>query len=197
MKIENSDNIKENIPAELVASIEAVISKAPGKEDLGHARIALKWLLKLKPDADLAAQIAVLAHDIERGTEGYLERKKQKLKKKDYEEYKRIHAEEGATVVAEILKDQGYDQELIDRVKGLVTKHETGGDPDSDLLQAADSLSYFENNVPGYLKRGGPDQLRKKMKFMFGRSSEKTKELIRQFSYKDEEVQNIFKEVVL
>ncbi len=35
-------------------------------EDPRHAENTLDWLLKLKPDADEALQIAALGHDIER-----------------------------------------------------------------------------------------------------------------------------------
>ena len=47
----------------------AIISKSSVPEDPRHADNVLKWLLKLKPDADEALQIEALAHDIDRAND--------------------------------------------------------------------------------------------------------------------------------
>ena len=49
--------------------IRSVISKSGVPEDPVHAENVLEWVLKLKPDADEALQIAALAHDIDRADE--------------------------------------------------------------------------------------------------------------------------------
>ncbi len=49
--------------------IHAIISKSRVPEDPVHAENVLEWVLKLKPDADEALQIAALAHDIDRAVE--------------------------------------------------------------------------------------------------------------------------------
>jgi hypothetical protein len=67
-----------------------IISKAKNKEDLHHSQLVLKWVLKLRPDADEALKISALSHDIERAITGMSERDL-----KDYSkinEYKREHA---------------------------------------------------------------------------------------------------------
>ncbi len=49
--------------------IEKIIKNSLVTEDPIHSKNTLEWLLKLKPDADEALQIAALAHDIERAIE--------------------------------------------------------------------------------------------------------------------------------
>ena len=46
--------------------IHTIISKSSVPEDPAHAENTLKWLLKLKPNANEALCIAALAHDIDR-----------------------------------------------------------------------------------------------------------------------------------
>ena len=60
--------------------IEKIIKNSLVPEDPMHSKNTLEWLLKLKPDADEALQIAALAHDIERAIG------KRKVKRKDYKE---------------------------------------------------------------------------------------------------------------
>lgn len=62
----------------LKKKIEKIIKNSLVPEDPIHSKNTLEWLLKLKPDADEALQIAALAHDIERAIE------KRKVKQKDY-----------------------------------------------------------------------------------------------------------------
>ena len=50
-------------------AIEAVVAESSVPEDPLHSKNTLSWLLKLKPDADEALQIAALGHDIERAIE--------------------------------------------------------------------------------------------------------------------------------
>jgi hypothetical protein len=44
----------------------------------------------------------------------------------------------------------------------LVTLHEVGGEPRSDLLKDADNISYFEVNMPIYYQREGWEETRRR-----------------------------------
>ncbi len=54
--------------------IKELLLKSPLKFDPVHSALTLKWLLKLKSNADEALQIAALAHDIERAVTGITEK---------------------------------------------------------------------------------------------------------------------------
>jgi hypothetical protein len=62
-------------------------------------------------------------------------------------EYRREHSERSAGIVGEWLRGQGGDEELVAEVEELILLHETGGSPEANLLQAADSLSFLEVNA--------------------------------------------------
>ena len=129
----------------LKKSVEEIISGSSVPEDPIHSKNTLNWLLKLKLDADEALQIAALGHDIERAVD------RRKVHRKDFENYdqfKAAHARNSAEILKEIMLDCGVDEMLIEQVYELVRRHEVGGDERSDLLQDADSISYFEVPFP-------------------------------------------------
>lgn len=188
----NSEKAKfENIERE----IDKIISKSPSKTDPAHSKSTKKWVLNLKPDADEALQIAALAHDIERGF-STPEEDKAKEDFSRYEELKMEHSKRSADIICDILKKYDFEDSFIKRVRYLVEHHEFGGDEDSDLLKDADSISFFEENLKGYFKKFGEEKTISKIKFMFDRMSERAKEIVKKFEFKNSKLNNLFKEIV-
>ncbi|MDD5163712.1 MAG: DUF4202 family protein [Candidatus ainarchaeum sp.] len=174
--------------------IEKILPNSPLAEELVHARLVLKWLLKLNPNAGELLQIAALAHDIDRAFTGITEKDL-----KDYSrinEFKKEHAARSAKFICKILDKQGYGKKEIEKVKRLVENHEVGGDKESGLLMAADSIAYFEYNVPFYLKRNGADNTKQKIRFMFNRLPEKAKKIVQKIKFKNKEVAELFRETI-
>lgn len=159
-------------------------TKAGHEHSIKHFERTVYWIKQLKPDADEALQISAVAHDIERA---FREKKMwdmQKEKSGGYtdKEFLRAHEEKSASLIGDFLKENGASQEFIDRVKMLVSRHEEGGNEDQDLLKDADSVSFFENNIPLFLTEKladvGKEKVRVKFDWMFNRiSSDKAKEI--------------------
>jgi hypothetical protein len=140
--------------------IREVIAGSAVPEDPDHSRNTLEWLLELDPEADAALQIAAVGHDIDRAVE---ERKVRRRDFADYDAFKAAHARNGAAILHEILRECGVaDDALTREVHRLVCAHEVGGDPRSDLLRDADSLSYFDVNLPRYFEREGWEETRRR-----------------------------------
>jgi len=173
--------------------IRAVISKSSVPEDLTHAENVLEWLLKLKPDADEALQIAALVHDIDRADES---RKIQRADYNDYDQFKVAHANNSATILKEILHECQVEQSIIDEACRLVERHEIGGDPRSDLLKDADSISYFEVNMPFYFQREGYEETLKRCIWGYHRLSPKMKEICKNITYLNDSLDKILKEAI-
>jgi len=175
--------------------IKKVIKESPIEEDPGHSETTLQRLLKLKPDADEALQIAALAHDIERGVT-----KKSETSLKDYKngyaEYKKQHASMSAKIISEMLQKHGYDDKFVEKVKKLVENHEVGGDPETDVLRDADSLSFFSYNLSFNLKRNGREIAKEKIKFMYSRMSKRAKDIAQKIDFANEELTKLFKEAI-
>lgn len=162
--------------------IRARVAQSPVAEDAGHAEDTLQWLLKLRPNADPALQLAALAHDIERA-------RPERLKRQDFDDYdafKTAHARESAAISDALLVEANIPASLRKQVYRLIERHEFGGCPDSDLLKDADSLSYFSHNMPLYFEREGWDATLNRARWGYQRLSERARQLYTQIEHDNE-----------
>ena len=140
--------------------IGEVIAGSTVPEDPVHSRNTLEWLLDCDPKADAALRIAALGHDIDRAV---AERKIQRADFAEYDAFKAAHARNSAAILLGIMHECGVeDAALTGEVHRLVCLHEVGGDPRSNLLKDADSLSYFDVNLPLYFERNGWEETRRR-----------------------------------
>ncbi len=173
--------------------IRAVISKSSIPEDPIHAENVLEWVLKLRSNADEALQIAALAHDIERSDE---RRKVRRSDFNDYNIFKAAHASNSVKIMKKILHKCHVEQSVIYEACRLVERHEVGGDSRSDLLKDADSISYFEVNMPFYFQREGYEETLKRCIWGYHRLSPKMKEICQNITYQHHSLSNILKETI-
>ena len=155
-----------------------------------HFLRTVHWIKELRPDADEAMQIAAVAHDIERA---YREKETvyDVFKKKGFQDkdFLTNHQEKGAKIIFDFLHEQGASNELIERVRMLISKHEVGGNNDQNTLKDADSISFFENNAMHFVdvmvKKIGNNQVKEKFDWMFNRITSKDAKQIAHKWYED------------
>ena len=173
--------------------IRVTIANSKVPEDPPHAENTLEWLLTLNPEADQALQIAALAHDIDRAVEN------QKVRRNDYDDYdafKAAHAHNGARMLREIMKKCGVDSSILEEACRLVTLHEVGGDPRSDLIKNADSVSYFKVNMPLYYQREGWKETKRRCIWGYRRLSTPMKRVVEDITYEDALLTRLLKEAI-
>ncbi|MCP4167909.1 MAG: DUF4202 domain-containing protein, partial [Chloroflexi bacterium] len=174
-------------------NIRAIISGSSLPEDPIHAENTLEWLLKLDHAADQALKIAALAHDIDRAVEV---QKVRRADFTDYDAFKAAHARNGAAILREILDRCGVAKSVADEACRLVGLHEAGGDPRSDLLKDADSISFFEVNMPLSYQREGWEETRRRCSWGYRRLSGRMKKIARRLTYEDEVLTRLLKEAI-
>jgi hypothetical protein len=111
--------------------------------DAHHLRRTRDWALRLSPAAPIAVRVAALTHDMERHFPGGPTMDPASMEPDD-DGYLSAHAARSSAIVRSWLRDQGASPELVAAVGDLIRRHETGGSPTADLVQAADSLSFLE-----------------------------------------------------
>jgi len=167
--------------------IRAFIAKSKVPEDPRHAENTLEWVMRLAPDADEALRLAALAHDIDRASE-------QKTRREDYGDYddfKAAHARHGAEILSRLLTGCGVPEPVRREACRLVRLHETGGDIRADLLKDADSLSYFEVNLPLYYAREGFDETLRRCVWGIDRLSAGARDRLQRMFFASEEIGDI------
>ena len=175
------------------SEIENIISQSQVPEDPIHSKNTREWVLKLKPEADIALQIAALGHDIERSIE---ERKIKRENFTGYDEFKKAHSQNSAIILQEILLKYDLNQDFIDKVVNLVLLHEFGGTQEANILNWADSISFFDVNLPFYFQRNSEKETAFRMKWGYKKLSQFAKSIVRNFSYDNVELEALFNKIV-
>jgi len=173
--------------------IEEVIQGSSVPEDPIHSKNTLKWLLKLKPDADESLKLAAIGHDIERAIE------KRKVRRKDFKDYnifKDAHAINSAKILAEIMQECNISKKMIDKVYFLVRHHETGGTKLVDILKDADSISFFDVNLPRYFVRNDLKEIKRRCLWGYKRLSDKGKRIVAGFDYQNKELNTLVRDCI-
>ncbi|MCZ6641846.1 MAG: DUF4202 family protein [Gammaproteobacteria bacterium] len=173
--------------------IREVIAGSQVPEDPRHADNTLEWLLRLEADAGEALQLAALGHDIDRAIE------KIKVRRADFDDYdvfKAAHARHGAELLRPILTACGVERNIIEDACRLVEFHEVGGDPGSDLVKDADSISYFDVNLALYFQREGWDETKRRSHWGYRRLTPRAQEIVQHIDHEDEELARLMREVI-
>jgi len=187
------------MPTEYLEAIEeeitGIISSSDVPEDYAHALNVREWVLRLKPDADWALQIAALGHDLERAIP---RRKARRSQSSSFDDFKTAHARNSALIVKEILDKYPLERKTRNRILFLIKNHEFSDSQDSDLvvLKDADSLSFFEVNLPLYAQRHSQSEVLFRMRWGFQKLSKKAKETVRNFIYEDERLNRFLKQII-
>ena len=173
--------------------IKEIVARSTVPEDPAHSLNTLAWLLKLKPDADDALLIAALGHDIERA---FTERKVLRTDFANFDEFKVAHARNSAEILREIMLEHGVQDQIIEDVYHLVCRHEKGGEPRTDLIRDADSISFFEVNLPLYFERSSYEETKRRCIWGYKRLSAKLKPHVLTISYCNSELTALVKQII-
>ena len=161
--------------------VAEILAKKKDNSDLIHSEKTVYWIKNLRPDADEALLVAGALHDIERAIYG--DWKAGSSEEEALRKHQDLSAEEAEKFLAQI----SASQEFIERVKHLISAHETGGDEDQNILCDADVLAWLEDKAPRNVRKhkaeGKPKEaMKEKLDYLMGRlSTEKAKEIARKF----------------
>ncbi len=174
--------------------IEKTVERSEVPEDPIHSKNTREWVLRLKPNADIALQIAALGHDIERSIKG---RKVLRKNFSDFNEFKKAHSLNSARILRQILSKHDIDKEVVEKITYLVKHHEFGGDPEADILRDGDSISFFDVNLPFYFRRTSREEVTSRIKWGYRRLSENFRAIVKGFRYDTLELDLLFQKAIL
>ncbi len=150
-------------------TIEYVDASFGGKQK-PHFERTVYWYERFLPHTTEAHKIAAYSHDIERAF-----RDEGKTVPENYLDstFLKNHQEGGAEIMEKFLREQNASEEMISKVKHLISKHEVGGDEEQSALMNADSVSFFETNAEMFVTKKAPiegyEKVKEKLDWMFNR----------------------------
>jgi Domain of unknown function (DUF4202) len=124
--------------------------------ELVYAQWLADWVLRLCPEASEALQLAARCQHICRWM---IPRNSYPMTRAGYlrwrEELKRFHANKSS----EILREAGYPEEMIERVRELNLKKNLGEDPECQVLEDALCLVTLQYQLGDLMDKTEPDKM--------------------------------------
>jgi hypothetical protein len=140
------------------------------------------WVLKLKPEADEALQLASCCQHIrrwERPRSDYPQNRPGYLKWRA--DLKDFHAE----TAARILREVGYPDEMIERVKSLNRKEGLPQDKEAQILEDALCLTFMEFELESFAKRKDEETMIRILRKTWKKMSEHARNAALQLNFPD------------
>ncbi len=135
-----------------IALFDAANAQDPSQDEgqpkeLLYARRMTEMIGRYAPDASEVAQLAVRAQHIQRWM---VPRNSQPMTKEGYYAWRtglyKFHAE----TAGELMKQAGYDEAMIEKVKAAVGKRGIKANPDTQMLEDVTDLVFIEHYMLGF-----------------------------------------------
>lgn len=138
--------------ARAMALFDAANREDPNQEEgqpkeLLYSQRMSDMLGRYVPDADEAVQLAVRAQHIRRWT---VPRNSYPLNNEGYHQWRTGLYRQHADTAGELMRQAGYDEAMIARVKLAVAKRGLKRNPDAQLLEDVASLVFIEHYMLGF-----------------------------------------------
>ncbi len=123
------------------AAIDAENADDPVGKELDHARRAVEWVGKLRPDAPDELLLAARGHHVRRWE---IPRSSEPEGRAGYLRWKRRLQQHHADVLGRVLEGRGFD---VARVQSIVQKEKLRTDPDVQTLEDTLALVFLETQL--------------------------------------------------
>ena len=155
-----------------------LVAGVPTPKELVYAQRLTEWVLRLNPDASEVLRIAARGQHVQRWT---ISREQYERNRRGYLRWREVLKAFHAKTVAELMRQEGYPENMIQQVERLITKKQLGTDSDTQTLEDALCLVFLESQFSD-LRRKTPDEkmeevLRKTWQKMSERAREEASRL--------------------
>jgi hypothetical protein len=125
-----------------IEKIDAANAQDPHQKELIYSQRMTQWLEKVAPDASEALRLSARAQHIMRWK---IPRSQYPMDRAGYHRWRTHLYDFHADAAAEILRDVGYDDATIARVRSLIRKERIKSDPEMQTLEDVICLVFLEN----------------------------------------------------
>jgi hypothetical protein len=145
-----SERFRKAIEAFDRANAEDPNREGDRPREIAHADRLEAWVRRLAPDASEALRLAARCQHIRRWT---IPRSRFPEGREGYLRWRKTLAEFHADTAAAILREVGYDEATVDRVRRLNLKRGLGVDAEVQTLEDALCLAFLEGEFAGFSAR--------------------------------------------
>jgi hypothetical protein len=148
--------------------------------ELIFSRRVYDWLLRLEPAASESAQLAARGHTLRRWE---IPRDRYPHDTAGYHAWRDATAVHSAQAAEALLRTIGYPDELIRRIRRLMTRELFPRDPEAQLLEDADCLAFLELKLIDYLDRWDEEKLTRILHGTWMKMSDRARALARRMPH--------------
>jgi len=166
----------------VLARIDQLNSEDPNTElvdgvaqsrELVYAQRLTDWVLRLDPNASETLRIAARGQHVQRWT---VPRERYERNRRGYLRWREVLKAFHAQTVTEIMQQESYQDEMVQRVQRIILKKSLGTDPEAQTIEDALCLVFLETQFTD-LRRKEPEEkmidiLRKSWQKMSSRARE-------------------------
>jgi len=142
--------------------------------ELLFSRRVFEWVQKLVSAPSEELLLSARAHTLKRWE---IPRDRYPKTTVGYHEWRDACAEHHADEAARILRNAGYDEEMIARVSGFITRTNWPGDAEACALEDADCLVFLETKLAKYLDEWDEEKTLRILKRSFKKMTPQAREL--------------------
>jgi len=124
-------------------------------KELLYAQRMTAWLDRLAPDAPETLRLAVRCQHIRRWT---LPRSEYPMNRDGYKLWRTTLYDFHADTAGDILREEGYDEQTIQRVQAIVRKERIKRDAEAQLLEDVACLVFLENHFVEFAAKHSDDE---------------------------------------
>lgn len=158
---------------------ESFQGREGGRDELFTQRV-VEWIQKLESSPSEILLLAAWGHTQNRWT---LERSTYPMNTKGYHQWRFAQSKLSANEAEKILRDCGYNDEIVQKVCTLILKSNFPKDPDSQVLEDAACLAFMEMKYESYIPEWGEEKYIRILKGTLEKMTPRAQTLALKISY--------------
>ena len=149
-------------------AFDALNARDPSGKELPYARRMTHWLDRLAPDASEPLRLAARSHHLMRW---HIPRSDFPMDRIGYLKWRTTLYDFHADKAAEVLREVGYKDDLIARVRSLIRKEKIKADPETQLLEDVICLVFLESYFADFSRDHDEEKLVSILRKTWGKMS--------------------------
>lgn len=149
-----------------------VVEGAPQPRELIYAKRLTGWVLRLAPKASEALRIAARGQHVRRWT---IPRSRYPMNRAGYLRWRETLKAFHADTIAGLMREEGYPDDAIQRVRTLMGKRQLGSDPETQTLEDALCLVFLETQFADLRRKTADEKMREVVRKTWGKMSERAR----------------------
>jgi hypothetical protein len=163
-----------------------LVNGLPTPRELAYAQRLTDWVLRLNPNASETLRIAARGQHVQRWT---VPRERYERNRRGYLRWREVLKAFHAKTMTEIMQQEGYPDEMVQRVQQIILKKSLATDPEAQTIEDGLCLVFLETQFADLRRKEPEEKMIDILRKSWQKMSEKARAAALQLPLGDEERQ--------